>query len=381
MDFELTQDQIDFRSAVEDFTKRELNSGLGARDRDAVFDLDAWRKCAVLGLQGLPVPVEYGGSGADMLSTVLALEALGYGYHDNGLIFSLHAHMWAGEMPILRFGSEEQKRRYLPSLCDGSAIIGHAMSEPGAGSDVGGLRTTAEPVGDGFVLTGTKTFVTNAPIADVFLVFATTAPGRGWTGLCAFLVDRDTPGLTVGPAVEKMGLRTSAMADVHFDQCVISRGNLLGPPGAGMAVFNWTMTRERGLIMASALGTMRRDLESSLEYAKNRRQFDQPIGSFQAVADRLVGMRLRLETARWLQYRVAWLFDQGKPVGLEASLAKLHLSECFVASGMDAIQVHGGAGYLSDLGIERDLRDAIGSRLYSGTTEIQKNLVARAMGL
>ena len=224
------------------------------------------------------------------IEDIFIMEALGYGCADNGLIFSLNAHLWACQYPLLRFGSEDQKRRYIPSLCDGSIVAAHGTSEPESGSDAFALATTATPVDAGWSLRGSKTFVTNAPVADLFVLFATTDRARGFAGLCCFLVERDTPGLSVGPPLHKMGLRTSPMSEVFLDDCVVPAENLLGKAGGGMAVFNAAMERERGLILASTIGTMERNLERSVAYAQNRRQFGQPIGKFQAVAHRLVDM-------------------------------------------------------------------------------------------
>lgn len=235
--------------------------------------------------------------------------------------------------------------------------------------------------GDDFVLDGSKVFVTNAPVADVLVVFATAEPGAGFAGITAFLVDRTSPGLTVGPPVAKMGLRTALMAEVALRGCRVPSDHVLGRPGAGLAVFNCAMEWERSLILACAVGTMQRQLERCVRYAKERRQFDRPIGSFQAVSDKLVDMKLRLETSRLLLYHAAWLMGTGAPTGLASALAKLHLSESFVASSLDAVQVHGGLGYLTDTGIERDVRDAVAGRIYSGTSEIQRTIVARHMGL
>jgi alkylation response protein AidB-like acyl-CoA dehydrogenase len=381
MDFGLTTEQRAMRDAMEKHAAADLNDDLLQRDAQGAFSRQAWHRCAQLGLPGLRVPVDLGGQGADALTTMVALEALGYGCRDNGLIFALNAHMWAGVMPLLRFGSDAQQRRYLPGACDGSVIIAHAASEPGAGSDIGALACTADVEGERYVLTGTKSFVTNAPVASLFVVLARAPGSRGWAGLTAFLVERDTPGLSVGGLVAKMGLRTATMADVVFDGCVVDSDAVLGRPGTGMAVFSWAMTQERSFILASAVGTMRRHWELCAEYARQRAQFGRPIGGFQAVSDRIVGMRLRWETSQLMVYRLGWLLDQGWPAALEAALTKLHVSECFVQSGLDAVQVHGGYGYLSESGLERDLRDAIGGRLYSGTSEIQRIVAARAMGL
>jgi alkylation response protein AidB-like acyl-CoA dehydrogenase len=381
MDFELNEEQLAYRQAVIDFAQRELNKDLLQRDAEGSFSQEAWRKCAEFGLQGLPVPEEYGGQDADALTIVLAMESLGYGCRDNGLIFSLNAQMWSCEIPLVRFGNEEQKRHYLPGLCDGSLIGVQGMTEPGSGSDAFSLSTTARLEADTYILKGAKTFITNAPVADLFVVFASTDPSKGAFGLSAFLVERGTPGLVVGSPFHKMGLRTSPMSELVFSECRVPAESLLGPPGAGMAIFNHSMDWERSCILASAVGTMQRQLETSVAYARERRQFGQPIGKFQAVAHRLVDMKVRLEAGRLLLYQLGWLKAQGKPSALESAMVKLFLSEAFVESSLETIQVHGGYGYMAESELERDLRDAIAGRIYSGTSEIQRNLIARHMGL
>jgi L-prolyl-PCP dehydrogenase len=381
LDFDLTPDQRQFQKAVIEFASGELNTDVEARDRSASFSRDAWSKCAEFGLLGLPVPAEYGGAGADVATTVAALEGLGYACSDNGLIFSLNAQMWSCEKPIVVFGSEEQKRTYLPRLCDGSLIAAHGMTEPDSGSDAFNLSTTATREGDGYVLDGSKTFVTNASEAGLFVLFATTDRSLGLGGLCAFLVERDTPGLTIGAPLSKMGLRTSPMNEVFLQNCRVRPEQMLAEPGSAMAVFSSSMRWERSLILAAVVGTMRRQLERCLTYCRERTQFGQPIGSFQSVSNKVVDMKLRLETARLLVYRLAWLMDEGQNAALESALAKLYLSECQVASSLDALQIHGGYGYMTEYGLEREVRDAIGGRIYSGTSEIQRNLVARYLGL
>jgi alkylation response protein AidB-like acyl-CoA dehydrogenase len=385
MEFDWTEEQAALRDSVRRFAERELSADVIARDQAGEFPRDAWKKCAEFGIQGLAVPDEYGGSGADILSVIVAMEALGYGCPDNGLLFALNAQMWACQYPILRFGNEEQKRRFLPGLCDGSIIAAHGMTEPEAGSDAGALTTTArrEEGADGvrYLLDGSKTFVTSAPVADVFLVFASTDASRRFAGVSAFLVERGTPGLTVGPPLHKMGLRTSPMSELFFESCPVPADNLLGRPGSGMMMFHTAMERERSVILASTIGSAERTLERTLDHARERRQFGQPIGKFQAVSHRLVDMKLRLETARLLLYRLGWLIDRDRPVSLDSALVKLYLSECFLASSLDALQVFGGYGYMEEYEIERQVRDAIGSRLYSGTSEIQRNLAARFMGI
>jgi alkylation response protein AidB-like acyl-CoA dehydrogenase len=375
-----TDEQQRFRQAVVEFAQGELAKQL-ARAGDGGFPRAAWRRCADFGLQGLPVPADYGGIGADASTIALALEALGYGCADNGFIFALNAQLWACETPLVSFGSERQKRRYLPGLCDGSIIAGHAMTEPDSGSDAFGLRTTAAERGGRYVLNGTKTFVTNAPDADLFIVFATTDRALRFAGVCSFLVERDTPGVTVGQPLKKMGLKSAPMAELFLEDCEVDAGQLLGGPGAGMAVFNASMQWERGCILAGSVGTMQRQLERCIAYARERRQFDQPIGGFQAVAHRIVDMKVRLETARLLLYRFAALTDRGEATPLDSALTKLYLSESFLESSLDGLQVHGGYGYMSEYDFEQEVRDAVGGRIYSGTSEIQRNLIARQLGL
>jgi alkylation response protein AidB-like acyl-CoA dehydrogenase len=255
------------------------------------------------------------------------------------------------------------------------------MSEPGSGSDAFALSTTVAKNGSGWVLNGSKTFVTNAPVADLFIVFATTDRKKGWAGLSAFLVDRDTPGLSIGRPMAKMGLKTSPMGELFFDDCKLPADSLLGAPGAGMPIFNSSMEWERSCILASTVGATQRALERCIEYAREREQFGQPIGSFQAVSHKIVDMKVRVETARCFLYRLGWLMAQGKATPLDSALVKLYLSESFVSTSLDAVQIHGGYGYMAEYELERELRDAVGSRIYSGTSEIQRNVAAAHLGL
>jgi alkylation response protein AidB-like acyl-CoA dehydrogenase len=381
MDFELSKDQVSYRDEVIRFARESLNENVRERDASHEFSRQAWAKCASFGIQGLPIPEEYGGGGADPLTTMLALEALGYGCGDGGLIFSINAHMWSCEIPLLRFGSEQQKKQYLPGLCDGSLIGVQAMTEPGSGSDAFSLTTEAAKRNDVFVLNGTKTFITNAPIADLFVVFARTDPKKGFAGLTAFVIDRETPGLSVGQKFRKMGLRTSPMSEVVFSDCEVGRESVLGREGAGMAIFNASMDWERSCILASSIGVMQRQLERCIAYAKERRQFDQPIGKFQAVAHRIVDMKVRLESSRLLLYRLGWLKGQGRSTVMDSAIVKLYLSASLVQSSLDGLQIHGGYGYMEEYELEREVRDAIGSGIYSGTSDIQRNIVASHLGL
>ncbi len=381
MDFSLSQEQLDLRAGVIRFANRELNDDVLQRDARGEFSRSLWEKCARFGIQGLPIPEQYGGSARDALSTILAMEALGYACKDNGLLFSLNAQMWSFELPVLKFGRDDQKASFLPRLCDGSMIGVQAMTEPGSGSDAFSLSTTAEKKGDVYVLNGSKAFVTNAPVADAFLVFAKTDPGKDFAGISAFIVERHLPGLSVSTEQHKLGLRTSPMGELGFQDCGVPDAYLLGTPGAGMTIFNSSMDWERTCILACAVGTMQRQVERCIQYARERTQFGQPIGKFQAVSHRIVDMKVRLETARLLLYRVGWLKANGKRTSAESAMAKLYISECFVQSSLDAVQVHGGYGYMEEFELARELRDAVGSRIYSGTSDIQKNIIAGGLGL
>jgi hypothetical protein len=381
MDFSWDEEQLAYKEAVIEFATKELNEYLIENDRASRFPQEAWQKCANFGIQGLPFPEEYGGAGADILTAMLTMEGLGYACRDNGLIFAINAQMWSVQMPIFAFGTEEQKQKYLPGLCSGKIIGAHGMSEPDSGSDAYSLRTRAERRDNGYVLNGTKMFVTNAPVADMAVVFATVDPAKKMWGITGFLVEKGTPGFSVSQHIEKMGLRTALMGELVFEDCFIPLENRLGPEGAGSRIFNDSMEWERSCILGSHVGAMERQIEDSIRYANDREQFGQPIGKFQAVANRIVDMKVRLETARLLLYKVAWLKKQGKPAVMEAALAKLYLSESFVQSGLDAIRTLGGYGYMTEFEVERNLRDAIGGTLYSGTSDIQRNIIARLLGL
>jgi alkylation response protein AidB-like acyl-CoA dehydrogenase len=381
VDFAWTEEQIAFRRSVIKFAQEELNHDVIERDYREEFSRDAWKKCAEFGIQGLPVPQMYGGGGADMLTTVCALEALGYGCSDNGLIFSINAHMWTSEIPLLAFGSETQKQRYLPKLASGEWVGNNAMTEPMSGSDAYSLKTRAERRGDRYVLNGSKTFISNAQIADVFVVFANIDPSQGAAGVTAFLVEKETPGLSLSRKLHKMGLRTSPMAELALVDCEVPVENLLGKEGGGQAVFTSSMEWERICIPSTHLGAMQRLLETSVRYARERRQFGQPIGKFPAIADKIAEMDIRLEAARMLIYKAAWLKRTGRHALREAAIAKTYVSQAYIQSCLDAIQIHGGYGYMTEYQLERELRDAISSPIYSGTSEIQKTIIAGFHGL
>lgn len=381
MDFSWSKEQQELLDAVQRFASQQLTDDVIAADRLGRFNHEGWKKCGQFGIQGLPVPQEYGGLGADPLTTAGVLEKLGYACKDNGLVFSINAHLWTVVMPLITKGTEEQKRKYLPGLSNGTLIGANAMTEPNYGSDAFNLVTTARRDGANYILNGSKIYVTNGPVADLFSVYATVDKSKGPHGVTGFLVEKGTPGMVLGSKIEKMGLRTSPMSEVFFEDCVVPAANLLGEEGGGSLLFTRSMTWERGFILASAVGSMQRILEACIRYANTREQSGQSIGKFQHVSGKIVEMKVRLETSRQLLYHGAWQRSLGKSGFLEAAMVKLHLSDSWVKTCEDAIQIHGGYGYMVEYEMERELRDAIGSRIYSGTSEIQKNLIASLLGL
>ena len=363
------------------FARETLDPGLAERDRGESFSLDLWRACGEFGVLGWCVPTEYGGAGLDVTTTIRRLEGIGYGCRDNALTLGLNGQLWSVQAPLLEFGSEEQKRRWLPKLCSGEILAAHGMSEPESGSDAFSLTTRAERVEGGYLLNGKKSWIGLAPVAGLALVFATTDPERGEWGISAFLVESDFDGFTASPARSKMGLRSSPLGDLTLEDCFVPEASRLGPEGAGVSLFQHSMEWERGFIFASHVGSMARQLDECIEFARERRQFGKPIGDFQSVSNRIAEMKVRLETSRHLLYRVAALKDAGERAALEAAMAKLHIAESFAASSLDAMRIHGARGYLSEYEIERDVRDALGGVIYSGTSDIQRNIIARILGL
>ena len=382
MEFALNEEQRILRQEIHRFARERLNGGMTERDRDQAFRRELWVACAEMGLTGLPVPEAYGGPGLDPLSTAIALEALGYGCEDSGLVFSVCAHLLSCVVPVWKHGSEEQRQRYLPGFCNGTLIAANAMSEPESGSDAFALKTRAEPQGDGFVINGTKTFVSNGPNSDVALVFTLTDPAKAYYGgITAFLVDSGTPGYRLAQKFEKMGLRTSPIGELVFENVFVPRSAALGGVGAGSRLFVEAMDWERICLFASHVGTMERMLEKTIEYARTRRQGGKPIGKYQAVAHKIADMKMQLEAARLLTYKAAWNLERSKTVSLDASISKLFVSESLVQTMLEVVQVFGGYGFLTEFEVERALRDAVGSRLYSGTSEIQRNIIAGWLGL
>jgi alkylation response protein AidB-like acyl-CoA dehydrogenase len=378
MNFEWTDEQNELRRTVIELGRTKLPRVPDTGPR--AFSREAWTLCARHGVLGVAVPARFGGLDRDALTAAVVTEALGYGCADLGLVFAMAAHIYACIVPIMTFGSEAQRERWLPRLVSGAAIAAHATTEPDAGSDIFRMATRAERRGDHYALTGIKSFTSNAPIADLILVTAVTDPKQGYFGLSTFLVETTAPGLRIGKPYDKIGLESAPMSDVYLDECIVPAAQRIGSEGTGASIFLHSMTWERTCLLAAYLGAMDRVLERTIRHAKDRRQFDQPIGRFQGVSHRIADMKLRLESARLLLYRAAWGIARGTEDEMAAALAKLAVSEAAVASGLDAIQIHGAIGTMSGE-IERFLRDAIPARIFSGTSEIQRNTIARALGL
>jgi alkylation response protein AidB-like acyl-CoA dehydrogenase len=379
MDFLWTKEQNDLYTNILHLVQEKLPP---KQDRQTPFwTRDQWRFCGEAGLLGLSVPTRYGGKGFNALTTAHAVEAFGRGCADMGLVFSAAAHLFACTMPLAESGSEELKQTYLPALCSGKAIGANAITEKEAGSDIFAMRTTARRDGDCYVLSGTKSYISNGPVADLFVVYAYTNRAHGYLGMTGFVVERDTPGLRLGAPFHKMGLTSTPACQMTLEDCRVPVANRIGKEGQGSAIFKKSMHWERSCLFASYLGQMDRQLEQVVAYARTRRQFGHSLGKKQAVAHRVADMKARLEAARLLLYRACWRFDQGKGTALDISLAKLAISEAAIQSSLDAIHLHGSAGIDSEQGIERMLRDAIPSALFSGTSEIQRDIIASELGL
>lgn len=352
-----------------------------AHDAAAEFPHERWSLLGRSGLLGMLVDERWGGLGQDLPTAMYVLEGLGEGCRDGGLSFAATTSMISVGVALQRFGGDELCRRYLPDLSTGDAIGAHAISEPDAGSDALAMRTSARREGDHFVLTGTKAFVTNGPIADLVVVYARTRADGGPLGLTAFLVAGDAPGLVTGPAIDKMGLRTSPLCELFLDDVRVPADHVVGRVGAGFLVLDHVMKREVLCSFIVNVGEMQHRLDRCLEHARSRCAFGERIGSFQAVAHKLVDMRIRVDTARKWLYDTAVKLEAGDDVTIDVAISKLLASESNVATSLAAVQLFGGSGYLTEMGLEKDVRNAVAGTIYSGTTEIQYNRIASMLGL
>ncbi len=340
-----------------------------------------WLVCGEMHLLGLSVPEDYGGSGFNALTTAHSIEAFGYGCEDMGMVFSVAAHLFACAMPIVGYGDEALKSRFLPGLCNGTLIGANAITEEGAGSDIFALQTCALREGDVYVVDGCKNYVSNGPVADCFVVYTTTNPAHGYLGITAFVVEKDTPGVIIGEPFHKIGLKSTPACCITFQGCRVPISHRLGNEGQGSLIFKHSMQWERSCLFAAYIGQMERQLERTLSYARQRHQFGKTLGKHQAIAHRLAEMKLRLEASRLLLYRACWRFDQGQNALLDIALSKLAVSEAAILGGLDAMHIHGSLGINSEYGIGTMLCDALPSTIFSGSSEMQHDIIASELGL
>ena len=352
-----------------------------ARDRDSVFDHDGWQACAARGILGVGIAPEHGGTGGGWVDVALTLEGLGLGCRDNGLAFALGSERLSAFDALERFGTADQIAHVLVPALRGERIIAFAITEPTSGSDTYAMAARAERDRDGWVLHGHKAHITLAPVADAAIVFASTDPAAGRWGISAFVVHRDRSGVEFRENREKMGLRTTPYGDIVLDGYRAGAGDLLGREGAGASIFATSMESERALIMATHLGAAERTIAQAIDRANTRSQFGRPIATFQAVSHRLVDMQVAHETARLLLYKAAAVMDRGGRATMAAATAKLGVAEALSALALDAARIHGALGYETTHEVEREVRDALGGLVYSGTSDIQKNLIASLMGV
>jgi alkylation response protein AidB-like acyl-CoA dehydrogenase len=358
-----------------------LSAGHLEYDANGVFPWDKWKLIQECGILRLPFEERWGGLGQDLRTTMYLLEGLGYGCRDGGLNFSVSTHLASTGIPLQTFGSAELKARYLPGICAGETIGAHAITEPDGGSDALAMRTRARRDGEHYVLNGSKTFVSNGAVADLFVVYARTHPDAGPLGLTPFLVERGTPGFHISNPIAKMGLRTSPLTELFFHDCRVPTGNVIGRPGGGFIVLDHVMKWEILCSFSINLGEMEHRLERCINYARTRTQFGAPIGSYQAISHKIADMKVGVELARKCLFDAADAVTHTREATIDVAIAKLVASEHNLASASAAVQIFGGNGYMVEYGLEKDVRNAVAGTIYSGTSEIQRNRIASILGL
>ena len=376
MDFELTDEQQLIRDAVREFAEAEVAPIAGELDRDHRFPRELLPRMAELSIMGMPFPEKCGGAGADETSYVLAVEEISRACASTGCILSAHTSL--ATWPVYEFGTDAQKDRYLADMASGRRLGAFALTEPSAGTDAGSGTCTATLHGDEYALDGSKIFITNAPFAEVYIVFAKTDPARGTRGMSAFIVEKDTPGFSVGEAEHKLGIRGSSTPPIYFSDCRVPKDALLGKEGDGFKIAMQTLDGGRIGIAAQALGIAQAALDASVAYAKERVQFGKPIAANQAIQWMIADMATAVDAARLLVYRAAWCVDNGRAYGTEGAMAKLFASEAATRVADRAIQIHGGYGYTESYPVERNYRDAKITEIYEGTSEVQRMVIARS---
>lgn len=380
MEFSFTPEQLMFRDQVIKFASKEIAPRCSEHDLRGEFDFDSFRKLGEFGILGLHFPEQWGGSGADVVTTVMTGEALGEAGVDGGLTLAYGAHTFLCADTILSHGTTEQKQRYLPKLASGQWIGCMGLTEPGAGSDVASISTRAERKGDYYVLNGTKMFITNGPIADVAVVYAKTEKDLKRAGISAFIVEKGTPGFSAGSNLIKMGVRASHTSELIFDNCKIPVENRLGQEGDGWLMALQTVEWDRSALLAPFIGGMSYVLKKCARYAKERHQFGRPIADFQATKHKLAEIKIFIEAARSLCYRIAWCKDQGRPLNhLEAAVAKLFVGDWSLGPANDAMLLHGGYGYCHEYEVERYFRDSRLAPIGGGTSDIQKRIIQKLL--
>ncbi|MGB8954718.1 MAG: acyl-CoA dehydrogenase [Tumebacillaceae bacterium] len=375
MDFMLTKDQRDLQQMVRDFAANEIAPIAMDIDRTDEYPLELIRKMGELGLMGIPIPEEYDGVGADFISYMMAIEEISYASASVGVILAVHTSV--GTMPILNFGTEEQKQKYVPRLAAGELIGAFGLTEPSAGSDAASLRTRAVKQGDHYVLNGSKIFITNGEVADIFNVFAATDPEKGVKGISAFIVEKGTPGFTIGKKEHKMGMNGSGTVELIFDNAMVPASQLLGNEGDGFKIAMSNLDGGRIGIAAQGLGIARAAFDAAVTYVKQREQFGRPIADFQAIQFMLADMATRIEAARLMIYNAASLRQQKLPCSKEASMAKYYATDAAMYVTTEAVQLFGGYGYSKEFPVERYMRDAKVTQIYEGTNQIQRLVVAK----
>jgi len=377
MDFNLTEEHNLIRANVREFCQKYVEPVAEITDSEPRFPADTIKKLAEQDLLGIPYPQEYGGAGSDYLSYIIVIEELSRACATTG--FTLECHTSLASYPLYKFGTEEQKKKYLVPLCKGEMLGSFALTEPGAGTDAAAGSTTAVLEGNEYVLNGSKIFISNAPVAGVIIVFAMTDKSKGTKGISAFIVPAGTPGLEIGKHLNKMGIRGSLTAEVFLKDCRIPKENLLGDEGQGFRIAMMTLDGGRIGIAAQALGIAQAALDESIKYSKDRVQFGKPIATFQAIQWMVANMATEVEASRFLTYHAAWCYDQGAPYSKEAAMAKLFASETASRQTDRAVQIHGGIGYIKGTKVERLYRDAKITEIYEGTSEVMRMVIAGNM--
>ncbi|WP_456277414.1 acyl-CoA dehydrogenase [Bacillus sp. AK128] len=377
MQFRLSEEHEMIRKMVRDFARNEVAPTAAERDEEERFDRDIFDKMAELGLTGIPWPEQYGGIGSDYLAYVIAIEELSRVCASTGVTLSAHTSL-AG-WPLFKFGTEEQKQKYLRPMAEGKSIGAYGLTEPSSGSDAGGMKTNARKDGDDYIINGSKIFITNGGVADFYVVFAITNPEQGTRGTTAFIVEKDFPGFSVGKKEAKLGIRSSPTTEIIFEDCRVPAENILGEVGQGFKVAMMTLDGGRNGIAAQAVGIAQGALDAAVEYAKERKQFGKPIIEQQGIAFKLADMATSIEASRLLTYQAAWLESQGLPYGKESAMSKLLAGDTAMKVTTEAVQVFGGYGYTKDYPVERFMRDAKITQIYEGTQEIQRLVISRML--